>query len=49
LERVADKALVGSGWLGPRVKDTGENIQQFLSLDLPTEVASMIYGKIRPL
>lgn len=42
LERVADKAMFGSDWPGPGVKDIGENIQQFLSLDLSDEAKKKI-------
>jgi predicted TIM-barrel fold metal-dependent hydrolase len=42
LERAADKAMFGSDWPGPGVKDIGENIQQFLSLDLSDEVKKKI-------
>jgi predicted TIM-barrel fold metal-dependent hydrolase len=42
LERVADKAMFGSDWPGPGVKDIGDNIQQFLSLDLSDEVKRKI-------
>lgn len=42
LARVADKAMFGSDWPGPGVKDIGDNIQQFLSLDLTDEVKHKI-------
>jgi predicted TIM-barrel fold metal-dependent hydrolase len=42
LERVADKAMFGSDWPGPGVRDIGENIQQFLSLDLSEEIQRKI-------
>jgi predicted TIM-barrel fold metal-dependent hydrolase len=42
LERVADKAMFGSDWPGPGVRDIGANIQQFLSLDLSDEVKKKI-------
>jgi predicted TIM-barrel fold metal-dependent hydrolase len=42
LERVVDKAMFGSDWPGPGVKDIGDNIQQFLSLDLSDEVKQKI-------
>jgi predicted TIM-barrel fold metal-dependent hydrolase len=42
LERVADKTMFGSDWPGPGVKDIGDNIQQFLSLDLSDEVKRKI-------
>jgi predicted TIM-barrel fold metal-dependent hydrolase len=42
LERVADKAMFGSDWPAPGVKDIGENIRQFLSVDLPDEVQRQI-------
>jgi predicted TIM-barrel fold metal-dependent hydrolase len=42
LERVADKAMFGSDWPGPGVKDIGDNIQQFLSLDLPDDAKRRI-------
>lgn len=38
LERVADKAMFGSDWPAPGVKDIGGSIQQFLALDLSDEV-----------
>jgi predicted TIM-barrel fold metal-dependent hydrolase len=42
LERVQDKALFGSDWPGPGVKDISDNIQQFLSLNLPVETNKKI-------
>jgi predicted TIM-barrel fold metal-dependent hydrolase len=42
LERVVDKAMFGSDWPGPGVKDIGDNIQQFLSLELSDEVKRKI-------
>jgi predicted TIM-barrel fold metal-dependent hydrolase len=42
LERVADKAIFGSDWPGPGVKDIGQNIQQFLSLELSDKVKRKI-------
>lgn len=42
LERVADKIMFGSDWPAPGVKDIGENIQQFLSLDFSNEVKRKI-------
>jgi predicted TIM-barrel fold metal-dependent hydrolase len=42
LERVVDKTMFGSDWPGPGVKDIDDNIQQFLSLDLSTEVKRKI-------
>lgn len=42
LERVADKAMFGSDWPGPGVKDISDNIQQFLSLGLSDEVKRKI-------
>lgn len=37
LERVADKAMFGSDWPAPGVKDIYDNIQQFLALNLSDE------------
>jgi predicted TIM-barrel fold metal-dependent hydrolase len=42
LERVVDKTMFGSDWPGPGVKDIGDNIQQFLSLDLSDEAKRKI-------
>ena len=42
LERAADKAMFGSDWPGLGVKDIGDNIQQFLFLDLSDEVKRRI-------
>ncbi len=42
LERVADKAMFGSDWPGPGVRDIGDNIQQFLALDFSAEVKRKI-------
>jgi predicted TIM-barrel fold metal-dependent hydrolase len=42
LERAADKTMFGSDWPGPGVKDIGDNIQQFLSLDLSDGVKRKI-------
>jgi predicted TIM-barrel fold metal-dependent hydrolase len=42
LERVPDKVMFGSDWPGPGVRDIGDNIQQFLSLDLSDEVKRKI-------
>lgn len=42
LERVADKALFGSDWPGPGIRDIGDNIRQFLALDLPAEIKRKI-------
>ena len=42
LERVADKVMFGSDWPGPGIRDIGDNIQQFLSLDLADEVKRKI-------
>jgi predicted TIM-barrel fold metal-dependent hydrolase len=42
LERVADKVMFGSDWPGPGVRDIGDNIQQFLTLDLSDEVKRKI-------
>jgi predicted TIM-barrel fold metal-dependent hydrolase len=42
LERVVDKSMFGSDWPGPGVKDIGDNIQQFLSLELSDEVKRKI-------
>ncbi len=42
LERVADKAMFGSDWPGPGIGDIGDNIQQFLDVDLSSEVKRKI-------
>ena len=42
LERVIDKAMFGSDWPGPGVQDIGNNIQQFLSLELSGEAKRKI-------
>jgi predicted TIM-barrel fold metal-dependent hydrolase len=42
LERVAEKAMFGSDWPAPGVKDIGENIEQFRSLGLSAEVQRKI-------
>ena len=42
LERVADKVLFGSDWPGPGIRDIGDNIQQFLALDLTPDVKRKI-------
>lgn len=42
LERVADKALFGSDWPGPGIRDIADNIQQFLALDLSAEIKRKI-------
>lgn len=42
LERVADKAMFGSDWPAPGVRDIGENVEQFLSLGLSHEVERKI-------
>jgi predicted TIM-barrel fold metal-dependent hydrolase len=42
LERVADKAMFGSDWPGPGIRDIGQNIQQFLTLDFSEEVKRKI-------
>jgi predicted TIM-barrel fold metal-dependent hydrolase len=42
LERVADKAMFGSDWPAPGVRDIYDNIQQFLALDLSDEVKRII-------
>jgi predicted TIM-barrel fold metal-dependent hydrolase len=42
LERVADKVMFGSDWPGPGVRDIGDNIQQFLALDLSEELKRKI-------
>jgi predicted TIM-barrel fold metal-dependent hydrolase len=42
LERVADKAMFGSDWPAPGVKDIGENIRHFLTLSLTDEVKRKI-------
>jgi len=42
LERVADKAMFGSDWPAPGVRDIGDNIQQFLALNLSDEVKRKI-------
>jgi len=34
--------MFGSDWPGPEVKDIGDNIQQFLSLDLSDEARRKI-------
>ncbi len=44
LECVAEKAMFGSDWPGPGVKDIGENIQQFLSLDLSNDLGFLSTG-----
>ena len=38
LERIADKAMFGSDSPAPGVRDIGDNIQQFLCLDVPDGV-----------
>lgn len=42
LERVADKAMFGSDWPGPGVRDIGDNIQQFLALEMPADMRRKI-------
>lgn len=42
LERVTDKAMFGSDWPAPGVRDIYNNIQQFLALDLSDEVKRQI-------
>jgi predicted TIM-barrel fold metal-dependent hydrolase len=42
LERVADKAMFGSDWPGPGIKDIGNNIEEFLALNLTDEVKRKI-------
>jgi predicted TIM-barrel fold metal-dependent hydrolase len=42
LERVIDKAMFGSDWPAPGVRDISDNIQQFLALDLSDEVKRRI-------
>jgi predicted TIM-barrel fold metal-dependent hydrolase len=42
LERVVDKVMFGSDWPGTGVKDIGNNIQQFLSINLSDEVKRKI-------
>lgn len=42
LERVADKLMFGSDWPGPGIRDIGQNIQQFLELELPDTVRRKI-------
>jgi hypothetical protein len=42
LERVADKAMFGSDWPGPGIQDIGQNIRQFIELDLPDDVKRKI-------
>ncbi len=42
LERVADKAMFGSDWPGPGIRDIGDNIREFLTLDFSDEVKRKI-------
>lgn len=42
MERVADKLMFGSDWPGPGIRDIGDNIRQFLQLDLSDEVKRKI-------
>jgi predicted TIM-barrel fold metal-dependent hydrolase len=42
LERVADKAMFGSDWPGPGIRDIGDNIQEFLKLDFSDEIKRKI-------
>ena len=42
LERVADKLMFGSDWPGPGIRDIGNNIQQFLQLELSDEAKRKI-------
>ena len=42
LERVADKAMFGSDWPGPGIRDIGDNIQQFLQLNFSDEIKRKI-------
>lgn len=42
LERLADKALFGTDWPGPGVKDIGENLRVFRALGLSTEALERI-------
>jgi predicted TIM-barrel fold metal-dependent hydrolase len=42
LERVADKIMFGSDWPGPGIRDIGQNIEQFLALDLPDDTQRKI-------
>jgi predicted TIM-barrel fold metal-dependent hydrolase len=42
LERVADRAMFGSDWPSPGVRDIGDNIKQFQSLGLPGDVQRKI-------
>ena len=42
LERVADKAMFGSDWPGPGIRDIGQNIREFLELDLSAEIKRKI-------
>lgn len=42
LERVVDKAMFGSDWPAPGVRDISDNIQQFLALDFSDEVKRKI-------
>ena len=42
LERVADKAMFGSDWPGPGIRDIGQNIREFLELELSDEIKRKI-------
>ena len=42
LERVAEKAMFGSDWPGPGIRDISDNIQTFLKLNYPAEVKRKI-------
>ncbi len=42
LARMADKAMFGSDWPGPGVRDIGNNVEQFLDLDLSVEMKRKI-------
>lgn len=42
LERVVDKAMFGSDWPAPGVRDISTNIQQFLDLDFSDEIKRKI-------
>ncbi len=42
LARMADKAMFGSDWPGPGVRDIGNNVEQFLDLDFSEEMKRKI-------
>jgi predicted TIM-barrel fold metal-dependent hydrolase len=42
LARVADRTLFGSDWPGPGVRDLGDNLRAFRSLDLPASALDAI-------